>query len=123
MKRHKQLFIALFVAFSFACSAAYACTGITLKAKDGAVVYGRTLEWGAFDLKSRVLIIPRGHEFTGSMPDGRPGLKWKAKYGVVAIDALEKDMIADGLNEKEPFETIVTSHLDQIDAISPTPLT
>jgi penicillin V acylase-like amidase (Ntn superfamily) len=48
-------------------------------------------------------------------------LKWKAKYGVVAIDALEKDMIADGLNEEEPFETIVTSHLDQIDAISPTP--
>ena len=100
MKRHKQLFVALFVALSFVYSAAYACTGITLKAKDGAVVYGRTLEWGAFDLRSRVLIIPRGHEFTGSTPDGKPGLKWKAKYGVVAIDALERMAIADGLNEK-----------------------
>ena len=76
MKLHKQLLIAMLVASSLAWSAAYACTGITLKAKDDAVVYGRTLEWGAFDLKSRVLIIPRGHEFTGSTPDGKPGLKW-----------------------------------------------
>ena len=36
-----------------------ACTGITLKAKDGAVVFGRTLEWGPFDLKSRLVIVPR----------------------------------------------------------------
>lgn len=100
MKLHKQLLIAMLVAYSLVCSAAYACTGITLKAKDGAVVYGRTLEWGAFDLKSRVIIIPRGQEFTGTTPDGKSGLKWKAKYGVVAIDALEKILIADGLNEK-----------------------
>jgi choloylglycine hydrolase len=37
-----------------------ACTGITLVAKDGAVVFGRTQEWGTFDLRSRVAIIPRG---------------------------------------------------------------
>jgi choloylglycine hydrolase len=79
---------------------AFACTGITLKEKDGAVVYGRTLEWGAFDLMSRIWIIPRGHEFTGSTPDGKPGLKWKASLGIVAIDALKKDAVADGLNEK-----------------------
>ena len=56
---------------------ASACTGITLKAKDGAVVYGRTMEWGAFDLQSRIWIIPPGREFTGTTPDGKPGLKWK----------------------------------------------
>jgi penicillin V acylase-like amidase (Ntn superfamily) len=28
-----------------------ACTGIILKARDGAGVYGRTLEWGTFDLQ------------------------------------------------------------------------
>ena len=79
---------------------ASACTGITLKAKDGAVVYGRSMEWGSFDLLSRVWIIPRGQEFTGSTPDGKPGLKWKTTLGVAAIDALEKDLAADGLNEK-----------------------
>jgi choloylglycine hydrolase len=100
MKRYKHHVIGLLVAFSFTCSSVYACTGITLKAKDDAVVYGRTLEWGAFDLKSRILILPREHEFTGSTPDGTPGLTWKATYGVVAIDALEKDIIADGVNEQ-----------------------
>lgn len=50
-----------------------ACTGITLKAIDGSVVYGRTMEWGSFDLLSRVVIVPRGHRFTGLTPDQKPG--------------------------------------------------
>lgn len=77
-----------------------ACTGITLKAADGSVVFGRTLEWGSFDLKSRLAIVPRGKEFVGTTPDGKPGLKWQGKYGVVAIDAVEKDVFGDGMNEK-----------------------
>ncbi len=81
-------------------TSAIACTGITLKAKDGSVVYGRTMEWGTFDLKSRLVIVPRGHQFTGSTPDGKPGLIWRANYGVVGLDAVEKEIIADGINEK-----------------------
>ena len=79
---------------------ASACTSIVLTADDGAVVYGRTMEWGAFDLNSRVAIVPRGYEFQGHTPDGKPGYRWKARYGVVALDALEKDYLTDGMNEK-----------------------
>ncbi len=81
-------------------SPALACTGITLKATDGAVVYGRTMEWGTFDLKSRIILIPRGQEFTSLMPDGKPGMTWKGKYGIAAVDGFEKDAILDGMNEK-----------------------
>ena len=77
-----------------------ACTGIRLKGKDGTVVYGRTMEWGAFDLNSRVAIVPRGKEFVGQTPDGKTGLTWKGKFGIVGIDAVKKDFIADGMNEK-----------------------
>lgn len=77
-----------------------ACTGITLKAKDGAVVYGRTMEWGTFDLHSRVSVIPRGFAYTGSTPDKRPGLAWTTKYGAMAIDGVGKDIVLDGMNEK-----------------------
>ena len=77
-----------------------ACTSLALKAEDGAIVYGRTMEWGAFDLNSRVSIMPRGYKFTSLTPDGKPGHKWKARYGVVGLDALEKDIITDGMNEK-----------------------
>ena len=92
--------VAVLVAYLVAGNAAQACTGITLKAKDGSVVYGRTMEWGSFDLKSRIWIIPRGRQFTGTTPDGKPGLKWKANLGAIAIDALKKDVACDGLNEK-----------------------
>jgi len=77
-----------------------ACTGIRLIAKDKSVVYGRTLEWGAFDMKSRVAIVPRGYGFTGQTPDGYNGKRWTTKYGFVAIDLLEKDIFADAMNEK-----------------------
>ena len=75
------------------------CTGIRLIAEDGSTVYGRTMEWGAFDLNSRVAIIPRGHAFTGLTPEGSNGRTWTAKYGVVALDLLEHDWFADGINE------------------------
>jgi choloylglycine hydrolase len=77
-----------------------ACTGITLKATDGSVVFGRTLEWGPFDLKSRLAVIPRGYKYATLMPDGKTGLSWQGKYGVVGIDAVEKDIVVEGMNEK-----------------------
>ena len=79
-----------------------ACTGIRLTAKDGAVVYGRTMEWGTFDLNSRVVIFPRGQQFTGHTPDHKPGLTWRAQYGFVGMDgpALGEGMVLDGMNEK-----------------------
>jgi len=76
------------------------CTGITLKGADGTVVYGRTCEWGAFDLKSKVLIVPRNCEMTGSTPENKPGVQWKSLYGLVGLDALNKPSIIDGINEK-----------------------
>lgn len=81
-------------------SESFACTGITLKAADNAVVYGRTMEWGSFDLHSRLVVVPRGYRYTGHTPDGKPGLSWQTRYGVAGIDAVGKDMIVDGMNEK-----------------------
>jgi choloylglycine hydrolase len=43
---------------------AWACTGITVRARDGAIIFARTLEFGV-DLQSSVIVIPRGKEFAG----------------------------------------------------------
>lgn len=85
---------------AFLGQAGHACTGITLKARDGAVVYGRTMEWGSFDLESCVVIVPRGVKLTGQTPDQKPGKAWTTVHGVVGLDAVGKDIIADGINEK-----------------------
>ena len=64
------------------------------------VVFGRTLEWGSLDLMSRLEIVPRGYAYKTHMPDGKAGLSWTGKYGVVGIDAVGKDLIIEGINEK-----------------------
>lgn len=61
MKKKPILPILFFTLLFLSNPSIFACTGIRLKAKDGAVLYGRTLEWSAFDLKSRIMVIPREH--------------------------------------------------------------
>lgn len=79
--------------------AARGCTGITLKAKNGDICYGRTLEWGSFDLKSRLIFYPRNYRYSAELSGKRAGMSWRGKYGVAGIDLLEKGYIADGMNE------------------------
>jgi choloylglycine hydrolase len=93
------LLLAAAAAVSLGDSISQACTGITLRAQDGAVLFGRTLEWGPFDMHSQLLVIPRGHEFTAALDGGKPGKTWEAKYGVAGINGLGKDLILDGMNE------------------------
>jgi choloylglycine hydrolase len=76
-----------------------ACTGITIKPKDGSVIFARTLEY-AVDIKSNVIIVPRGQEYVGSTPNGKPGLRWKTRYAMAGMNAFDKPVIVDGLNEK-----------------------
>ena len=78
---------------------ASACTGIRLMPKDGSVIYARTLEFSPTMFFSNIIIVPRGIEFTGETPTGVPGLKWKAKYGIVGMDSLGLPLLTDGLNE------------------------
>lgn len=99
-KRLMGTLTGLLMLFAWQIAPVNACTGIRLMSEDGGSVYGRTMEWGAFDLNSRVSIVPRGYSFTGLTPDGYNGKKWKAKYGVVGLDMLEKDLLADAMNEK-----------------------
>ena len=100
MKRIEKCIVLTVSLLLVAVLPANACTGIRLQAEDGGVVYGRSMEWGTFDLHSRVAIIPRGFAFQGLTPDGQNGKKWQAKYGAVALDMLERDPLADGINEK-----------------------
>ncbi len=79
--------------------AAQACTGIRLIAADGSVVYARTLEFG-LDLKSEIMMVPRGFSRTGTTPDGKGGLKWTAKYASVGMNGAGLPDLFDGLNEK-----------------------
>ncbi len=100
MKLHNSPFVLSLLALAAGIHTAGACTGITLRAEDGSYIQARTMEWGSFDLQSELIIVPRGHQYTGVTPDGKPGHQWSAKYGVLGINGLGRPDITDGLNEK-----------------------
>ncbi|HSD91725.1 MAG TPA: choloylglycine hydrolase family protein [Methyloceanibacter sp.] len=90
---------ALSAALVLATTPGFACTGISLKADDGAAIRARTLEFG-FPLQSNVIVVPAGKEFTAAMPDGSKGLSYTSRYNVVGANAFSATMIIDGLNDQ-----------------------
>ena len=77
----------------------FACTGISLTAADGSYIQARTIEWAYGALKSEYVIIPRGQALQSYTPTGRNGMKFKSRYGVVGLAVVEKEFIAEGINE------------------------
>ena len=77
-----------------------ACTDFQIKAKDGTVVIGRSMEF-ALGIDSDIVVIPRSEKAVVSMmPDGKKGINWIPQYGYLGIDAFgEKEAVLDGMNE------------------------
>ncbi len=76
-----------------------ACTGITIKPRDGSTIFARTLEF-AVDIKSSIIVVPRGKAYAGTAPGDKPGLGWITKYGIVGANGFDMPVTVDGLNEK-----------------------
>lgn len=92
----------IIVGIAAACSSltpAFACTGISLTAKDGSFVHARTIEWAGSALKSEYVIVPRGEQLTSFTPTGKNGISFHARHGVVGLSTAEKEFIVDGINE------------------------
>ena len=77
-----------------------ACTGITLRAADGAHVVARTIEWGGSDLNSRYVVVPRGYAQRSFTPGGQEGMRFTARYGYVGFAVEREEFVAEGLNEE-----------------------
>lgn len=77
----------------------HACTGVRLVGEDGTAVFGRTQEWGKFDLNAKVAVIARGTSFQGKTPEGNNGLRWDAEYGFAGTLLMDR-VFCTGLNEK-----------------------
>ena len=95
----KSSFVLLCVAIMSASSAAWACTGISLTAKDGSHVLARTCEWGGSDLQSRYVIVPRNAVTVSLTPSGQNGLQYTFRYGYVGISVTQDTFVTEGVNE------------------------
>jgi choloylglycine hydrolase len=96
----KKIIISLGILLVFFISySSMGCTDFRLTAKDGTVFITRSLEF-AQDLQSNLRNSLRERLFTNTTPNGKAGLSWKAKYGYLYIDAMNQDVVSDGINEK-----------------------
>ena len=93
------LFWGIVASLCFCALEIYACTGITLKSKDGSFVFGRTLEFGRI-MGSEVIVIPRNIKFNGVTSTADNGLEWKSKFAAVGANFDDTPVIIDGVNEK-----------------------
>ena len=56
-----------------------ACTGISFNTKDGCQMQARTIEWGGYNLNSKLIILPRGQKNISLTKGGKKGLAWTNK--------------------------------------------
>lgn len=78
----------------------YACTGITLKSKDGATIAARTVEWAESVMNTLYVVVPRNQELQSLTPSGMDGVKFKAKHGYIGLAVEQKEYMVEGVNEK-----------------------
>jgi choloylglycine hydrolase len=77
----------------------FACTDISIKAKDGSVIVARTMEFAPL-LDSAIVTSPRGTVFKNTAPNGKQSYRWTGKYGFVYMNFFHINYPVDGMNEK-----------------------
>ena len=83
------------------------CTDFRVKAADGTVIIGRTMDFEV-PVLSFVRVFPCGERWSSDAPGMKKGIRWISRYGYIAIDMggrlvdpLDRgENLADGLNEK-----------------------
>ncbi|NYD65667.1 linear amide C-N hydrolase [Agromyces atrinae] len=74
------------------------CTSFQLRADDGSVCVGRTMEVPDM-LGAKLTVIPGGLTLTSTAPSGA-GVSWTTRYGVVGMDVIgQAHLLTDGMNE------------------------
>lgn len=77
----------------------FACTNIMVQAKDGAIIIGRTLEFGP-SLQSEIVTSPQGRVFSNTTANGKASKSWTGKYGFVYLNFFGQDHAVDGMNDQ-----------------------
>ena len=100
MRKTKMMFFTILWMFLLSPLPADSCTVFRLKAHDGTIIVGRSMEF-AVDLKYDAIVVPRSKAYASPATNGKEGLAWKTRYGYVGIASFGMDYgLSDGMNEK-----------------------
>ncbi|OIQ49338.1 Choloylglycine hydrolase [Pseudodesulfovibrio hydrargyri] len=93
-----RMLIILF-ALLLVAAPAMACTDFVVKAGDGTIVGGRSMDFGIDD-QAKVTVYPRGKQWSSEAPGKKQGMRWRQHNGFVAFSVLGLEASTDGMNEK-----------------------
>ncbi len=96
----KKIRFIFFYGFLLSSTNSFCCTSFLLRTLNEINIYARTMEWGIFNLKSELTVVPRGITFTPMLATQTEGMQWINKYGYTAITIIKKTFVIDGMNEK-----------------------
>ena len=96
MKNARSFLFALICVTFLQTSPSYACTDFRLISKDGSVLISRSMEF-AQDLASNIRTSNQGRTYPVSTINGKPTHTWKAKYGYVFVDGMQKGRAGSGV--------------------------
>jgi choloylglycine hydrolase len=78
----------------------YACTDIQIKAQDGSIIVGRTMEF-AEDLGDSFIVYNKGEKHTSQSKFKNNALSWTTKYAYAGIAPYNyKEVVYDGTNSE-----------------------
>lgn len=63
---------------AFGVNVSFACSNFQVRAEDGSIVIGRSVEFPV-DLHSNIVIVPRGEQFVSVDDKGVKGIAWLSR--------------------------------------------
>ncbi|MBE6286677.1 MAG: linear amide C-N hydrolase [Mediterranea massiliensis] len=100
MKKNLLCSLAATAMVGFTSTPAMACTGMSMKAKDGSEVVARTIDWGGNEVENFYTVVPRGYVQRSFLPENNQyGAPFGGRYGYVGLAMGEEAFVVEGLNE------------------------
>jgi len=99
IKRMSFLVLVALLGLNRTEAVSHACTDFVVKAQDGTIVNGRSMEF-AQAMQSLAVVHPIGETVHSTGPGGKKGLSWTTRFGYVAVTSMGNQGPNDGMNEK-----------------------
>jgi choloylglycine hydrolase len=75
-----------------------ACMAFRINTTDGDIIIGRSMEF-VIDMKNNITSVPIGYRYVGIAPEGKEGLHWETKHGILGVSGFGLPHFSEGMND------------------------
>lgn len=75
-----------------------ACMAFRINTTEGDIIIGRSMEF-VIDMKNNITLVPIGYRYVGTAPEGKEGLHWETKHGILGVSSFGQPHFCEGMND------------------------